>query len=222
MFAIFSKNVGALASPSLPGSFFSPVGTPSQLAKVAPSPPAANALKIVSLLKKEEPGVSVGWPLAADTFFVDFVDGSKLELTRLVNPVIAKDNPADVANGDIRSDRDFSGSTFFSSPTIPSLGLASCGGCATEVLPGEGLVRSTSFGPNKLDKPYVNPDLIESKELLPGERLPSEQELMKELSVGRGTIREAIKSLVSRNIVEIRRGVGTFVAEKTGGIPERG
>ena len=59
-------------------------------------------------------------------------------------------------------------------------------------------------------------DLIESKELLPGERLPSEQELMKELNVGRGTIREAIKSLVSRNIVENRRGVGTFVAEKTG------
>ena len=59
-------------------------------------------------------------------------------------------------------------------------------------------------------------DLIESKKLLPGERLPSEQELMKELNVGRGTIREAIKSLVSRNIVEIRRGVGTFVAKKTG------
>lgn len=59
-------------------------------------------------------------------------------------------------------------------------------------------------------------DLIESKKLLPGERLPSEQELMKELNVGRGTIREAIKSLVSRNIVEIRRGVGTFVAENTG------
>ena len=59
-------------------------------------------------------------------------------------------------------------------------------------------------------------DLIESKELLPGERLPSEQELMKELNVGRGTIREAIKSLVSRNIVEIRCGVGTFVSENTG------
>lgn len=59
-------------------------------------------------------------------------------------------------------------------------------------------------------------DLIESKELLPGQKLPSEQELMRELNVGRGTIREAIKSLVSRNIVEIRRGVGTFVAEKTG------
>lgn len=58
-------------------------------------------------------------------------------------------------------------------------------------------------------------DLIESKELLPGEKLPSEQELMKELNVGRGTIREAIKSLVSRNIVEIRRGVGTFVAKNT-------
>lgn len=59
-------------------------------------------------------------------------------------------------------------------------------------------------------------DLIESKELLPGEKLPSEQELMKELNVGRGTIREAIKSLVSRNIVEIRRGVGTFVTKNTG------
>lgn len=59
-------------------------------------------------------------------------------------------------------------------------------------------------------------DLIESKELLPGKKLPSEQELMKELNVGRGTIREAIKSLVSRNIVEIRRGVGTFVAKNTG------
>ena len=59
-------------------------------------------------------------------------------------------------------------------------------------------------------------DLIESKELLPGEKLPSERELMKELNVGRGTIREAIKSLVSRNIVEIRRGVGTFVAKNTG------
>lgn len=46
--------------------------------------------------------------------------------------------------------------------------------------------------------------------------MPSEQELMKELNVGRGTIREAIKSLVSRNIVEIRRGVGTFVAKNTG------
>ena len=59
-------------------------------------------------------------------------------------------------------------------------------------------------------------DLIESKELLPGEKLHSEQELMKDLNVGRGTIREAIKSLVSRNIVEIRRGVGTFVAKNTG------
>lgn len=58
--------------------------------------------------------------------------------------------------------------------------------------------------------------LIEKKELLPEDQLPSEQELMKELNVGRGTIREAIKILVSRNIVEIHRGVGTFVATKTG------
>lgn len=49
-----------------------------------------------------------------------------------------------------------------------------------------------------------------------GEKLPSEAELMKSLNVGRGTIREAIKILVSRHIVEIHRGIGTFVCENMG------
>lgn len=58
--------------------------------------------------------------------------------------------------------------------------------------------------------------LIEEGKLKPGDKLPSESELMESLSVGRGSIREAIKILVSRNIVTIRRGVGTYVSEKKG------
>lgn len=49
-----------------------------------------------------------------------------------------------------------------------------------------------------------------------GDKLPNEYELADKLDVGRSTIREAIKALVSRNILEIRRGAGTFISEKGG------
>lgn len=49
-----------------------------------------------------------------------------------------------------------------------------------------------------------------------GEKLPNEFEMAQELQVGRGTIREAVKILISQNIVEVRRGCGTFVCERTG------
>lgn len=58
--------------------------------------------------------------------------------------------------------------------------------------------------------------LIVSGSYKPGDRLPNEFELAKQLGVGRGTIREATKLLISRNILEIRRGQGTFVCERTG------
>lgn len=61
--------------------------------------------------------------------------------------------------------------------------------------------------------------LIKDNNLEPGDRLQNEYELAKLLSVGRGTIREAIRSLVSRNILEVRQGAGTFVSYKNG-IPE--
>ena len=44
-----------------------------------------------------------------------------------------------------------------------------------------------------------------------GEKLPNEFELAEKFGVGRSTIREAVKSLVSRGILEVRRGAGTFV-----------
>lgn len=49
-----------------------------------------------------------------------------------------------------------------------------------------------------------------------GEKLPNETELASTLNVGRSTVREAIKILVTRNILEIRRGSGTYVREHVG------
>lgn len=49
-----------------------------------------------------------------------------------------------------------------------------------------------------------------------GDKLPNEYELAEMLKVGRSTIREAIRALTSRNILEIKRGSGTFISEKCG------
>ena len=58
--------------------------------------------------------------------------------------------------------------------------------------------------------------LLTERQLKAGDKLPNEFDMAQQLSVGRGTIREAIKILVSRNIVEIRRGCGTFVCDHPG------
>ena len=50
----------------------------------------------------------------------------------------------------------------------------------------------------------------------PGDRLPNENELAEQLGVSRGTLREAIRALVARNVLEIRRGNGTFVSGRMG------
>ncbi|MDF2609461.1 MAG: GntR domain protein [Lachnospiraceae bacterium] len=44
-----------------------------------------------------------------------------------------------------------------------------------------------------------------------GAKLPNEYELAQVLGVSRSTIREAIKILASKNVLEVRRGLGTFV-----------
>lgn len=61
--------------------------------------------------------------------------------------------------------------------------------------------------------------LIKEQRYKTGDKLPNEFELATELTVGRGTIREAIKLLAARNVVVIQRGKGTFVS-KTPGITE--
>ena len=44
-----------------------------------------------------------------------------------------------------------------------------------------------------------------------GEKIPNEFELAEFFKVGRSTIREAVKGLVSRGVLEVRRGDGTYV-----------
>ena len=47
-----------------------------------------------------------------------------------------------------------------------------------------------------------------------GDKLPNELNLSEELGGSRTTLREAIRTLVAYDILEIRRGKGTFVTEK--------
>ena len=47
-----------------------------------------------------------------------------------------------------------------------------------------------------------------------GDKLPNEIELSEELNVSRTTLREAIRILVAYDILEIKRGKGTYVTEK--------
>ena len=58
--------------------------------------------------------------------------------------------------------------------------------------------------------------MIIEGDMKPGHRLPSESELMQMFGVSRSTIREAVKSLKAENILEVRRGSGTYVSESTG------
>ena len=52
------------------------------------------------------------------------------------------------------------------------------------------------------------------KRFAPGDRLPNEQDLADELHVSRTTLREAVKILAAYRVLEIRRGIGTFVTEE--------
>lgn len=55
--------------------------------------------------------------------------------------------------------------------------------------------------------------LIAAGTLSPGSRLPSEEELIQKYGVSRTTIRKAVQDLERLELVEIRRGKGTFVRE---------
>lgn len=54
-------------------------------------------------------------------------------------------------------------------------------------------------------------DALINGSLKPGDKLPTEPELAKEFGVGRNSIREAVRILVSYGILEIRRADGTYV-----------
>lgn len=54
-------------------------------------------------------------------------------------------------------------------------------------------------------------ELIVSGELPPGSRLPPEPELASRLGISRGSMREAVRALSHMRLIEVRRGLGTFV-----------
>ena len=62
-------------------------------------------------------------------------------------------------------------------------------------------------------------NLIQETPYKAGDKLPTEKDLCESTGAGRNTVREALKILASRNVLEIRQGAGTFVSEKQG-IPD--
>lgn len=52
---------------------------------------------------------------------------------------------------------------------------------------------------------------IREEQMEIGRKIPSEFELAEMFGVGRSTIREAVKGLASKGILEVRRGAGTYV-----------
>jgi DNA-binding FadR family transcriptional regulator len=59
-------------------------------------------------------------------------------------------------------------------------------------------------------------ELIVSGKYEVGQQLPTEPELMLQFSVGRSSIREAVKILAHRGLVRVQQGLGTFVLSQSG------
>jgi len=57
--------------------------------------------------------------------------------------------------------------------------------------------------------------IILSRKLKPGDRLPPERELQERYRIGRGTVREALRALQQKGLIEIKKGAkgGAFVKE---------
>lgn len=56
-------------------------------------------------------------------------------------------------------------------------------------------------------------DYILTSGLKPGDPLPTETQLCEQLQVSRSSVREAVRTLVALDIVEVRHGRGTFVGQ---------
>ena len=58
-------------------------------------------------------------------------------------------------------------------------------------------------------------NLIAEGMLKPGDRLPAERELAERFKVSRNSVRDALRTLEARGLVEIRQGDGTYIRETT-------
>jgi len=59
-------------------------------------------------------------------------------------------------------------------------------------------------------------DMVSSKALKPGDQLPPERDLAKQLNVSRPSVREAIRGLSILGVVQSRQGGGAFISELDG------
>ncbi|WP_400161862.1 FadR/GntR family transcriptional regulator [Brevibacillus sp. TJ4] len=53
--------------------------------------------------------------------------------------------------------------------------------------------------------------IVQERNLRPGDKLPSERELSEQLGAGRSSVREALRALELLGLIETRRGEGTFL-----------
>jgi GntR family transcriptional repressor for pyruvate dehydrogenase complex len=56
-------------------------------------------------------------------------------------------------------------------------------------------------------------ELIKREDLKPGDRLPPERELSKQLGISRPSLRAALSSLISMGVLQSRQGAGTFIVD---------
>lgn len=74
----------------------------------------------------------------------------------------------------------------------------------------------TPLGPNKSLTQRVEYELTEAiraGKYLPGNKIPTENELCEVFQVSRTSIREAVKKLSARGIVDVKQGSGVYVSE---------
>ena len=84
----------------------------------------------------------------------------------------------------------------------------------------ESLMEKKSLSQQTAERLYTM--IVVERRLAPGEKLPNEVELSKDLGVSRTTLREALHALASRKVLEVRRGRGTFVSPQVEHINDYG
>lgn len=90
------------------------------------------------------------------------------------------------------------------------------------------MAKNASYPPQKLSSRPLYDQAIEALEIIiahdyqPGDKLPSEEELAKQLGISRGTMRQALGNLESEGVIARRHGAGTFVTAMAKGHVRRG
>ena len=94
------------------------------------------------------------------------------------------------------------------------------GAAGREPLPGPEAREATPVGPRPLSRPRLYEqladhiaDFIDAQGLVPGDRLPPERRLAKDLGVSRATLSRALVALEVRGRVQVRHGDGAVVRD---------